>query len=84
MCSMRGGLNVFLVYNEHKNSMDFEKKLSKTLAFPSQYVMIKSAKLNLAKIKKSKEGRHRRTEVWLGAGLVAQAKYLFLLLLRTD
>lgn len=53
---MHGGLNVFLVYNEHKNSMDFEKKLSKTLAFPSQYVMIKSAKLNLAKIKKVRRG----------------------------
>lgn len=45
---------------------------------------MKSAKIYLAKIKKSKEGRHRRTEVWLGAGLVAQAKYLFLLLLRTE
>ena len=46
--------------------------------------MMKSAKIYLEKKKKSKEGRHRRTEVWLGAGLVAQAKYLFLLLLRTE
>lgn len=46
--------------------------------------MMKLAKIYLAKIKKSKEGRRRRTEVWLEAGLVAQAEYLFLLLLRTE
>lgn len=78
MCSMHGGLNVFLVYNEHKNSMDFEKKLSKTLAFPSQYVMIKSAKLNLAKIKKSKEGRLGRNGFGWGPEIYANAKYLFI------
>ena len=55
------------VYNKHKNSMDFEKKLSKTLAFPSQYVMIKSAKLYLAKIKKSKEGEARTKWFRVGA-----------------
>lgn len=58
---------MFLVYNEHKNSLHFEKKLSKTLAFPSQYVMIKSAKLYLAKIKKVRRGG--TDEVISGGGL---------------
>ncbi len=74
---MHGGLNVFLVYNEHKNSMDFEKNYPKTLAFPSQYVMIKLAKLNLAKIKKVR--REARTK-WFRVGpeIYANAKYLFI------
>lgn len=78
MCFKRGRQNMFLVYNEHKKGMDFEKKLSKTLAFPSQYVMIKSAKLYLAKIKKSKEGRHRRGGFGWGPEIFANAKYLFI------
>ena len=67
-----------IVYNEHKKYKRNEKKLSKTLAFPWFYVMIELAKLYLAKIKNSKEGRARQTDFWWGPGVFLDAKYLFI------
>ena len=40
--------------------------------------MIELAKLYLAKIKNSKEGRARQTDFWWGPGVFLDAKYLFI------
>ena len=40
--------------------------------------MIELAKLYLAKIKNSKEGRTRQIDFWWGPGVFLDAKYLFI------
>lgn len=54
------------VCNQHKKSGKIEEKISKTLAIPSQCVMIILAKIILAKIKKSKEEDIRMVKFQMG------------------
>lgn len=54
------------VCNNHKKLSGIEEKISKTLAFPSQCVMIDLSKINLAKMKKSKEEGIRMLNFQMG------------------